>query len=136
MNPAYRFGAQQADKLRAVDDLKKSMTYEATATREPIDLLSWGQLAPMCMLFVSVGGKRPLPSAKADRADMYKQPPLLERDELAAAGALQNPPDGAWYGFASKARLFESGVIAPVACRFLKIPSCPEYGFLKIFKEF
>ena len=37
-NPAYRFGAQQADELRAVDDLKKSITNEATAVRGPINL--------------------------------------------------------------------------------------------------
>ena len=37
-NPAYRFVAQQSDELRAVDDLKKSITGEATAVRGPTNL--------------------------------------------------------------------------------------------------
>ena len=40
VNPAYRFGAQQAEKLRAVDDLKRSSANEATSVLTPINLPS------------------------------------------------------------------------------------------------
>ena len=35
-NPAFRFGAQLVDKLRAVDDLKGSSAHEAAITKAPI----------------------------------------------------------------------------------------------------
>ena len=35
VNPAYRFGAQQADNLRAAGDLKRSATNEAAAAHTP-----------------------------------------------------------------------------------------------------
>ena len=38
-NPACRFGVQQVDELRAVDDLRWSSTNEATLARTPINLL-------------------------------------------------------------------------------------------------
>ena len=49
VNPAYRFGVQQADKLRAIDDLKRSSTNEATSVLTPINLPSWGHIAEMCI---------------------------------------------------------------------------------------
>ena len=39
-NPAFRFGAQQGSKLRAVDDLKRSATNDATFVSTPRNLLS------------------------------------------------------------------------------------------------
>ena len=41
VNPAYRLGARQSDKLRAVDSLKRSLTHDATASRAPINLPPW-----------------------------------------------------------------------------------------------
>ena len=35
VNPAFRFGAQQVGKLRAVDDLKGSSAHEAAITKMP-----------------------------------------------------------------------------------------------------
>ena len=63
MNPAYRFGVQQADKFRAADDVRRSMTDEAAAIRPPVNLPSRGHLAQMRMLFVSEGEGRPLAMA-------------------------------------------------------------------------
>ena len=51
VNPACRLGAQQSDKLRAVGDLKRSLTNEATAVQTQINLRSWGHPALMCVLF-------------------------------------------------------------------------------------
>ena len=93
-NPACRFGVQQPDKLRAVDDLKKSLTNEATAIHFPPNLPSWGHVAQMCTLLSSRGGERPIAMAKADHAYACRQLPLLEKDEFAAVVALKNPPGG------------------------------------------
>ena len=38
VNPAFRFGVQQEEKLRAVDDLKRSQTNRAAAIRNPVNL--------------------------------------------------------------------------------------------------
>ena len=56
-NTAYRFRAQQAEKLRAADDLKRSSTNEATAIHTPIDLASWDDLAQLCDLIRFSGQK-------------------------------------------------------------------------------
>ena len=90
-NPAFRFGAQQLDKLRAVDDLKRSATNAATLIKTPINLPSWDHLAQICLLFDQSGESRLLAIAKADRADASTQLPLKKGDGLAAASALKNP---------------------------------------------
>ena len=131
-NPAYRFGVQQVDKLRAVNDLKKSLTRGATAIKTPINPPSWGQFVQMRTLFFSEGEARPLSLAKADHADLHKQRPVLRKDELAAVVTLKDPPDVLRYRFVLKSQLYESSVavlhydslsraIASLACRFLKI---------------
>ena len=51
VNPAFRFGVRQADMLRAVDDLERSSTCEATYFKTPINLLIWGHVAQICVLF-------------------------------------------------------------------------------------
>ena len=38
VNPAFRFGVRQADKLRSVEDLKRSSTNEATCFKTPTNL--------------------------------------------------------------------------------------------------
>ena len=53
----------------------------------------------MCVLFVSGGKRRPLALATADRADAYKQLPLLGEDVLAAVVTLKTPQ--MVYGMAS-----------------------------------
>ena len=69
VNPAFRFGVQQVDKLRAVDDLQGSSTNEATFIKTPIGLPSWNHITQMCMLFDLKGESSPLAMANADRAD-------------------------------------------------------------------
>ena len=39
-NPAFRFGAQHVDKLRAVDDLERGSTNETTFAKTPINIPS------------------------------------------------------------------------------------------------
>ena len=50
-NPAFRFGAQQGEKLRAVDNLKRSQTDRATAIRTPVNLPIWGHFAAVIRTF-------------------------------------------------------------------------------------
>ena len=45
VSPAYGSGVRQGQKPRAVDDLKRSATYDATAIHTPIDLPSWDHIA-------------------------------------------------------------------------------------------
>ena len=72
VNRASHSGAQQVDKLRAVDDLKKNPTSEATFMKTPINLPPWPRIAQMCALFDLKGESRLLAVAKADRADANK----------------------------------------------------------------
>ena len=145
VNPAYPLGVQQSDKFRAADDLRRSLTNEATPTQTPTSLPSWGHLAQMCALFVSEGALQPLSSAKADHADTYKQLPLLEEGELAVVVTLKNLSDGFWFGFVSRARRFGSTAaalnynclstaIASPICRFpkiLRVGSFEDFGIAK-----
>ena len=137
-NPAFRFGVQQGSKLRAVDDLKRSATNDATFVSTPINLPSWGHIAQICALYYLKGDRRPLAMAKADHADAYKQLPATTEDELAAAVTLKNPAGGQWYGFVPHTQLFGSTaaalhynclsrVVASLACRVLKIPCVGYY---------
>ena len=137
-NPAFRFGVQQGEKLRAVDDLKRSATNEATFVATPINLPSWDHIAQMCSLYYLKGDRRPLAIAKADHADAYKQLPVATKDELAAVVTLKDLVDGRWYGFIPRTQLFGSTaavlhynclsrVIASLACRILKIPCVGYY---------
>ena len=43
-NVDFRFGVEQADKLRACDDLMNGLTNTACAVLTPIQLVSWGHL--------------------------------------------------------------------------------------------
>ena len=78
-NPGFRFGVQQGLKLRAVDDLKRSATNDATFVSTPINLPSWDHIAQMCALYYLKGDRRPLAMAKAAHADTYRQLPVTTR---------------------------------------------------------
>ena len=106
--PAFRFGAQRVDKLRAVDDLKRSPAKKATVVKTTINLPSWGHIAQMCMLFDMEGEACPVALAKADHADGYKQLLLKEDGELAAVVTLTNPTDGLRSWFIPCTQLFGS----------------------------
>ena len=92
-NPAFRFGVQQGEELRAFEHLKRSSTNDAAFLATPINLPSWGHIAHMCSVFHLKGDRRPLAMAKADHADAYKQLPVATRDELAAAVTMKTPID-------------------------------------------
>ena len=79
-SPAFRFGVQQGSKLRAVDDLKRSATNDATFVSTPINLPSWDHIAQMCVLHYLKGDRRPLAMAKADHADAYEQFSVTTKD--------------------------------------------------------
>ena len=130
-NPAFRFGVQQGEKLRAVDDLKRSSTNDATLIATPLDLPSRDHIAHTCSLCYLKGDRRPLAITKADHDDAYKQLPVATREELTAAVTAQNPTDGSWYGCIPRTQLFGSTaaalrynclsrVIASSACRAVK----------------
>ena len=60
-NPAFRFGVQRGEELRAVGYLKRSSTNGATFVPTPINLPSWADAARACSLFQLGGGSSPLP---------------------------------------------------------------------------
>ena len=91
VNPAFRSGAQQLDRLRTVDDLERGATNAATLIETPINLPSWDRLAQICLPLDQRGESRPLAMAKADNADACKQLPVKKEDGLAAAATLKNP---------------------------------------------
>ena len=51
VNPAFRFGVQQGEKLRAVDDLKRSQTNRAAAIRTPVNLPTWDHFSAVIRTF-------------------------------------------------------------------------------------
>ena len=73
-NIAFRFGVEQADKLRACDDLNHILTNAACRVRPPIKLVSWGHASQLCRTFACDGGEWDL--FKADHEAAYKQLPL------------------------------------------------------------
>ena len=77
VNPAYRFGAQRADKPQAPGDPKKTLTSEATAMHTPIILPSRDQGTQLRGFSRSKRGIRQLALAKVDHADAHTQQPLL-----------------------------------------------------------
>ena len=81
INVAVRFGVEQADKLRACDDLRYSMTNLACCVAAPIKLASWGHLAEMCR--ADSAHSRVWHFFKADREAAYQQaPPPLNGDRV------------------------------------------------------
>ena len=105
-NVAFRFGVSQADKLRACDDLRHSLTNEACAVLTPIQLVSWDHIA---QLFKSMcGANRSWHLFKADHQAAYKQLPLRPADQPTAIIALRHPASGVWFGFRSRTLMFGS----------------------------
>ena len=103
-NVTFRFGVEQAAKLRACDDLKHGLTNTACAVRTPIQLVSWGHLAQLCRR--SCESSRGWALLKADHVAAYKQLPLVPAGQAEAIIALRRPKSGKWYGFVSRALMF------------------------------
>ena len=132
MNVAFRFGAEQADKPRACDDLRYSMTDLACRALTPIKLASWGHVSEMCRSISS--DNRPWYFFKADHEAAYKQLPLAPGQSKLAVVALRSPSDGRRYGFIRKSLMFGavsavihynvlSRILAELMCRIFGIPA-------------
>ena len=131
LNIAFRFGVSQADKLRACDDLRYSLTNLACVVHTPIKLASWDHLAEMCRLVQDT--KKDWHLFKADHEAAYKQLPLEWSQSKLAVVALRRPSDGRWFGFFSRTLLFGaiaavihynvfSRIISELMCRLFGIP--------------
>ena len=103
-NIAFRFGVEQAAKLRACDDLRHSLTNSACSVLTPIKLVSWDHLAQLCRR--SCDKSRDWALFKADHEAAYKQLPLRPQDQAYAIIALKHPTDGRWFGFVSRTLVF------------------------------
>ena len=106
INIYFRFGAEQADKLRACDDIRYSMTNLAFAAVTPIKLASWGQVAEMCRSIRHI--RQDWHIVKADHEAAHKQIPVDWEHSQLSAVALRPPSDGRWYGFLSRILMFRA----------------------------
>ena len=133
VNPAFRFGVQQGEKLRAVDDLKRSQTNRAAAIRTPVNLPTWDHFSAVIRTFQEAKMSEGLAMAKADHRDAYKQLPVRKDQECFAIVTLRDPTSGKLRGFIPKTQLFGataavlnyntvSRVMATIAVRWLGMP--------------
>ena len=130
-NVSFRFGVLQADKLRACDDLKHSMTNLACTVETPIQLLSWDHIAQVSSMLSADGGDWVM--FKADHKAAYKQLPIDPADQETAIIALRHPSNSRWYGFVTRTLIFGSvaavlhynvfsRIIVALVNRYLGIP--------------
>ena len=103
-NISFRFGVEQAAKLRACDDLRHSLTNSACSVLTPIQLVSRGHLAQLRRR--SCGESRDWALIKADREAAYKQLPLRPEDQARSIIAPRHPVAGKWFGFMSRTLVF------------------------------
>ena len=131
LNIAFRFGVEQADKLRACDDLCHSRTNLACKVLTPIKLVSWDHLAEMCRRTSKFNLDWHF--FKADHEAAYKQLPLNWEHSSLAVIALRSPKDNRWYGFMSRTLMFGaiaavihynvfSRLLAELTCKIFGIP--------------
>ena len=134
---AFRFGVEQADKLRACDDPKHSLTNSACRVHTPVKLVSWGHVSHLRRIYAVDGMDWAL--FKADREAAYKQLPLDPADQSYSIIALRNPDTGKWHGFRPRALTFGSGVdvlhynvpprlVTAISNRMFGIPSICFFG--------
>ena len=105
-NIVFRFGAEQADKLRACGDLKHGLANKACQIPTPIKLVSWCHVSQLFRRYASDG--RDWALFKADHEAAYKQLPLDAQDQAAAIIALRHPTSGKWFGFRPRTLMFGS----------------------------
>ena len=105
LNNAFRFAVVQGEKVRAVDDLRASLTNKACSAVTPITLPSWEHIAQITLELIPCG--RSLALGKADESDAYKKLPLRQKDMDLAVITLCGP-DGRWYGCRSRSLIFGS----------------------------
>ena len=110
-NIAFRFGVTQADKVRACDDLRHSMTSLSCAVLTPIKLASWGHIVQLSHLLTKPHSAD-WGLFKADHEAAYKQLPIDPADQRNAIIALRHPRSKKWFGFITRALIF--GAVAAV----------------------
>ena len=104
VNIAFRVGVEQADKLRACDDLKHNEVKLYCIVWTPIKLPTWDHIAQMCLNIRPSG--RPWGFFKADHEAAYKQLPMMPEHTKLAFVALRDPNTSRWMAFHPKALLF------------------------------
>ena len=109
-NVAFRFGVDQADKLRAGDDLKHNHVNLYCSVWTPIKLHTWGHIAQMCLDVKD--DLREWSFFKADSQAAYNQLPMGPEHRNLAMVALRNPETNGRAAFPPKALLF--GAVAAV----------------------
>ena len=110
VNIAFRFGVDQADKLRACDDLKHNHVNLHCTVWTPIKLPTWDHISQMCLNIRT--SERKWAFLKADHEAAYKQLPLEPSHANLALVALRNPVTSEWMAFPPKSLLF--GAVAAV----------------------
>ena len=103
-NFAFRFGAEQNEKLRARDDLRQNMVNLRTSVYTPITLPPWDHISEMAKGIR--GSKSERAFFKADRKDAYKQLLLDQEYANLTLVALWHPTSGQWFAFTRRVLLF------------------------------
>ena len=122
--PAFRPGAPQGEKLRAVDDLNQGWTNRAAHVFAPINLPTRDYFSSTIKLVIKNALSCPLGSAKADRSDAYRQLPLRPDQRELAAFTLRDPSSVEWNNFSRtrscsgapqlSSNIFVSAVLLPL----------------------
>ena len=99
-NIAFRFGVEQAGKLRACDDLKSGVTNKACRAHTPIKLVSWGHVSQLCRHIAADG--RDWALFKVDHESAYKKLSIDPSGQPYAIVALRRPAPGVWHGIRSR----------------------------------
>ena len=105
-NIAFRCGVDHAEKLRACDDLRHSLTNLACRVKAPIHLVSWGHISQISQLVNNGAGDWEL--FISDHEAACKLPPLNPDDQDASIIAPMSPRDQLWYGGPSRTLVFGS----------------------------
>ena len=132
VNPAFRFGAQQGEKLRAADDLKRSRANAAAAIRAPANLPLCDHFGAEVGMFQEGQTNGSTAFALAGHRAAYKQLPVCEERENPAAGSLRGqktnkprcpPTQTQFFGVAAASLNYNTvpWVMATQAARWLKI---------------
>ena len=69
VHPAFRFGARQGSKWRAVGEIEGSQTYGAAVFRTPVNLPTWGHFAAILRMFHEAGIPGSFAMAQADHKE-------------------------------------------------------------------
>ena len=93
-NPAFRFEAQQREKLRASGDRKRSQTNRAAAARAPVTLPAWDRFSSMFGTLQVAGAPECLAIARAENKDAYKRLPEFDEHRMLAVVTLKDPNAG------------------------------------------